>query len=74
VMTSEHDGRLVSGVVAEWAARHGRAFDLTLTGPAGGSWQRGQGGERLTLDAADFCWTLAGRAAGSGLLGTPVPF
>jgi uncharacterized protein (TIGR03083 family) len=35
-LTPEHDGRIVADVVAEWARRHGRPFDLTLTGPAGG--------------------------------------
>ncbi|HTC70490.1 MAG TPA: maleylpyruvate isomerase family mycothiol-dependent enzyme, partial [Acidothermaceae bacterium] len=26
VLTQEHDGRIVAGVVAEWAQRHGKAF------------------------------------------------
>jgi uncharacterized protein (TIGR03083 family) len=73
-LTPEHDGRLVADVVAEWARRHGRPFTLILTGPAGGHWQAGQGGERIEIDALDFCWTLAGRTAGAGLLGIPVPF
>jgi uncharacterized protein (TIGR03083 family) len=73
-LTPEHDGRLVAGVVAEWARRHGRPFTLTLTGPAGGTWNALGGGEQMTLDALEFCWTLSGRAAGEGLLATPVPF
>jgi uncharacterized protein (TIGR03083 family) len=73
-LTPEHDGRLVSDVVADWAARHGEPFDLTLTGPAGGRWSEGESGERLVHDATDFCWTLSGRARGTGLLATPVPF
>jgi uncharacterized protein (TIGR03083 family) len=73
-LTGGHDGRLVAGVVAEWAGRHGHPFVLTLTGPAGGRWRAGNGGEHLELDALEFCWTLSGRAAGNGLLATPVPF
>jgi uncharacterized protein (TIGR03083 family) len=74
VLTPDHDGRLVAGVAAEWAHRHGRPFSLALRGPAGGAWCAGDGGEQLELDALDFCWTLSGRAPGAGLLATPVPF
>lgn len=70
----DHDGRLVADVVAEWSRRHGRPFTLVLTGPAGGQWRSGTGGEALELDALDFCWTLSGRAQGHGLMATPVPF
>ncbi len=73
-LTAGHDGRLVADVVADWARRHGSPFTLTLTGPAGGSWQAGSGGEVIELDALDFCWILAGRAPGNGLLATRVPF
>ena len=54
--------------------RHGRPFDLTLTGPAGGRYRHGASNEALELDALDFCETLAGRTAGAGLLSTRVPF
>jgi len=74
VVTPEHDGRIVANVVAEWARRHGQRFALTLTGPAGGRWESGDGGESIELDALDFCWTVAGRTPGRGLLTTPVPF
>jgi uncharacterized protein (TIGR03083 family) len=74
VLTASHDGRLVADVVAEWARRHGQPFTLTLTGSAGGRWHAGDGGEVVEIDALDFCWTLAGRASGQGLLTTPVPF
>ena len=74
VLTREHDGRVVANVVAEWAGRHGQPFTLRLTGPAGGSWHRGHGGEEIELDAVEFCWILAGRAPGTGLLATRVPF
>ncbi|MGA7419708.1 MAG: maleylpyruvate isomerase family mycothiol-dependent enzyme [Acidimicrobiales bacterium] len=74
VLSPVHDGRLVADVVAEWSRRHGQAFTLTLTGPAGGQWQVGEGGEGLELDALDFCWTVGSRQAGVGLLTTEVPF
>ena len=74
VLTPEHDGRIVADVVAEWARRHGRPFTLELEGPAGGTFQHGDGGERTTLDAVEFCRILSGRAVGTGLLSTEVPF
>jgi uncharacterized protein (TIGR03083 family) len=74
VLTPEHDGRIVADVVAEWARQHGKPFTLTLHGPAGGQWHAGTGGETITLDALDFCWTLAGRAPATGLLAVSVPF
>jgi len=73
-VTAAHDGRIVANVVADWATRHGQPFTLVLRGPAGGRWHAGDGGVLLELDALDFCWTLAGRAPGHGLLTTPVPF
>ena len=73
-LTAGHDGRIVADVVAEWGRRHGKPFTLLLTGPAGGSWRSGTGGECIELEAAEFCWILAGRAPGSGLLATRVPF
>jgi hypothetical protein len=73
-LTPAHDGRLVADVVADWARRHGEPFTLVLTGSAGGRWRAGDGGALIEIDALDFCWTLAGRAPGTGLLTTPVPF
>ncbi|MCC5952949.1 MAG: maleylpyruvate isomerase family mycothiol-dependent enzyme [Acidimicrobiia bacterium] len=73
-LTPEHDGRIVADVVAEWARRHGTPFTLTLTGPAGGEFVFGGGGEPLTLDTLEFCRILSGRAAGAGLLTQEVPF
>jgi len=73
-ITADHDGRLVADVVDEWANVHGRPYDLTLTGPAGGRWSSGAGGASLTLDAVDFCRVLSGRAEGDGLLAQQVPF
>ena len=74
VLTPEHDGRLIADVVAEWARRHGQPFTLVLAGPAGGQWRSGDAGDRIELDALEFCWTLAGRAPAAGLLTTMVPF
>lgn len=73
VLTPEHDGRIVADVVAEWTRRHGQPFTLTLTGPAGGEFIAGAG-EQITIDAVEFCRTLAGRASGDGLLTQEVPF
>ena len=73
-LTPEHDGVLVADVVAEWAERHGRPYRLRLTGPAGGEWSSGDGGEEIELDAVEFCRVLSGRGRGDGLLGQQVPF
>jgi len=73
-LTTEHDGRIVADVVAEWARRHGQPFSLDLTGPAGGNYTAGNGGESITIDAVEFCCLLAGRGEPTGLLGTIVPF
>jgi uncharacterized protein (TIGR03083 family) len=74
VLTADHDGVLVADVVAEWKARHGADFDLTLTGPAGGTWSHGTEGEVIRMDAAEFCRALSGRAPQPGLLRFSVPF
>jgi hypothetical protein len=74
VLTADHDGRLVADVVAEWAGAHQQPFRLALTGPAGGTWSAGAGGEQITLDAVEFCRIVSGRAPGTGLLAHPVPF
>ncbi len=69
-----HEGVLVDDIVSEWAARHGAPYSLELTGPAGGHWESGSGGERLSLSAADFCRAVSGRGPAPGLLATAVPF
>lgn len=73
-VTAEHDGVLVADVVAEWTERHGQPYTLRLTGPAGGQWSSGSGGPEIEMDALEFCRTLSGRSAGTGLLTTLVPF
>jgi uncharacterized protein (TIGR03083 family) len=74
VLTADHDAVLVGEVVREWAERHGRPYELHLSGPAGGSWSQGTGGARLELDAVEFCRIVSGRGSGDGLLSTQVPF
>jgi uncharacterized protein (TIGR03083 family) len=77
VLTADHDGLIVADIVAEWARRHGRPFNLTLTGAAGGTFSaKGAGPEEHVgdLDAVEFCRILAGREPGEGLLATIVPF
>lgn len=73
-LTAAHDGRIVADVVAEWARRHGQPVTLQLSGPAGGTFACGGGGDELALDAVDFCRILSGRAEGTGLLAQEVPF
>jgi hypothetical protein len=74
LLSADHDGRIVADVVAEWARRHGRPFNLVLTGPAGGAYTQGCGGDDLELDAVEFCRILSGRGAAAGLLTEQVPF
>ena len=73
-VTAEHDGRIVADVVREWLRSHGRPVQLRLTGPAGGTWSQGSGGEDIVLDAVEFARVVSGRATGEGLLAQQVPF
>jgi uncharacterized protein (TIGR03083 family) len=76
-LTAEHDAVIVADVVSEWAARHGQPCTVTLSGPAGGSWSFGDGGDTavaVDMDAVEFCRILSGRGPASGLLATQVPF
>jgi uncharacterized protein (TIGR03083 family) len=68
--------RIVADVVAEWAGRHRQPIDLTLIGPAGGRYRAGSPGlgDRLEVDALEFCRILSGRAQGHGLMATRVLF
>ena len=74
VQTADHDGRIVADAVAEWARRHGQPFSIELTGPSGGTFTQGNGGETFSLDAVELCRIFSGRATGSGLLAQEVPF
>lgn len=75
-LTAAHDGRIVADVVAEWAGRHGRPFELHLTGPAGGTWKLGDPppADVLERSAEEFCRAVSGRGERPGLLGVDVPF
>ena len=72
-LDSEHDGRLVADIVAEWAGTHGEPFTLSLGGPAGGQFRSGTGGEHVEMDAAEFCRILAERGEGTGILRHHLP-
>ena len=73
-LTSDHDARIVADAAAEWGRLHGQPCTLHLTGPAGGTFTQGDGGEDITIDAVDFCRILSGRGSGDGLLRQQVPF
>jgi uncharacterized protein (TIGR03083 family) len=69
------EARLIADVVVEWAHRHGQAFRLLLTGPAGGRYTTPDDGPELEFEALDFCWILSGRGqAHHRLLETRVLF
>lgn len=72
-LTAGHDGRIVADILAEWASRHGEPFSLRLTGPAGGHFKAGGGGEATTVDAVDFARILSGRADAHGVLRHKLP-
>jgi len=44
-----------------------------LTGPAGGWFRQGVGGEHVEIDAIEFVRTLSGRRPGTGVLANPLP-
>jgi hypothetical protein len=76
-LNADHDGRIVADVVAEWARRHGQPFVLELAGPVGATYVSDPdtpGAEHVSLDAVEFCRTLARREQATGLLATVVPF
>ena len=67
-LAADHDGRIVADLVREWSTTHNDPFDLLLTGPAGGHFIRGEGGETLEIDAVEFWRILSGRGRGENLL------
>ena len=69
----EHDARIVADLVAEWASTHGEPFTLTLSGPAGGKFRAGTGGEHVDMDATELCRILAERGHGTGILRHTLP-
>lgn len=72
-LTPEHDGLLVADIVGEWASTHREPFELTLLGPAGGTFSQGTGGEAVEIDAVEFIRVLSGRVEGQGVLRHPLP-
>jgi len=72
VLTPEHDGRLVADLVADWATTHVDPFVLELTGPAGGTFVRGEAAP-TRVDAVEFLRVVSGRGTGDGLLTHPLP-
>ena len=68
-----HDGRLLADLISEWSATHGEPFVLELSGPAGGTFESGRGGELLQMDAIEFVRILAERAEGAGVLRHKLP-
>jgi uncharacterized protein (TIGR03083 family) len=74
MVSAAHDGVLIADVVQEWAGRHGQPYALRLTGPAGGSWHRGDSGSQIEMDAVEFCRQVSGRGTPAGLTSTQVPF
>jgi uncharacterized protein (TIGR03083 family) len=73
VLTGEHDGRLVADMVSDWASTHVDPFVLELTGPAGGTFVRGDPAATTTVDAVEFLRVVSGRGTGEGLLAHPLP-
>ena len=72
-LTAEHDGRIIADIVAEWATLHSDPFTLHLSGPAGGTYRRSNGGEVVEMDAVEFCRVLCGRAEAKGVLTHRLP-
>lgn len=72
-LDDDHDGRVVADVVAEWASYFDEPFTLDLTGAAGGTFTRGEGGETVQIDVVAFMTILAERAEGTGVLRHTLP-
>jgi hypothetical protein len=73
--TSEHDGRIVADIIAEWATTHTDPFALKLTGPAGGTYIRDSADvdDSHEVDAIECCRILSGRGTPVGVLHHPLP-
>ncbi|HZJ07807.1 MAG TPA: maleylpyruvate isomerase family mycothiol-dependent enzyme [Nocardioidaceae bacterium] len=72
-LDGDHDARIVADIVAEWSGYHGEPFRLELTGPAGGEFRSGTGGEQIQIDAIEFVRILAERVDGDGVLRHKLP-
>jgi len=74
VLTPEHDGRIVEDCVIDWAKKHGRPFNLLLTGRAGGGFDSHTGQAPVEIDAVEFVRALSGRGKHSATMGTRIVF
>lgn len=74
VVADETEARIVADIVREWADRHGAPVTLRLTGPAGGTYVAGSGGEEIECDAIEFARLVSGRGSPEGLLVTSVQY
>lgn len=74
VVVGAAEQRILADIVAEWARRHGEPFVLRLTGPAGGEYVSGSGGEEIECDAVEFARAVGGRGEPRGLLAVPVQY
>ena len=72
-LTPAHDGRLVADMVSDWVSTHVDPFLMELTGPAGGTFVRGEPPEPTRVDAVEFVRVVSGRATGDGVLANPLP-
>ena len=72
-LDASHDGRILADLIAEWAGMHRKPFVLELSGPAGGSFESGTGGEHIEMDAVEFVRILAERSDGPGILQHKLP-
>jgi hypothetical protein len=57
----------------ELRAEHGEPCTLDLSGPAGGCYVAGTGGEHVAMDAIESCRILSGRGYGEGVLRHKLP-
>ena len=67
-LTAGHDGRLVADMVGELGDLHDLAFELVLTGPAGGTFTRGTSAPSEQLDAIEFVRIISGRLPDQGIV------
>jgi uncharacterized protein (TIGR03083 family) len=73
-LTADHDGRFVANIVAELAKRWKKPFTVELSGPAGGTYTHGSGGQTFSMDAVELCRILSGRGDRSHPMYNVVPF
>jgi hypothetical protein len=72
--TTDHDGRIVADIIAEWATTHNDPFCLKLTGPAGGTYVRDAFDDiaGIEMDAIECCRILSGRGEPVDVLHHPL--